>query len=265
MLGGLLVWRSIRGRVAILADPGGPVLALGRAAAGPADQRVAILADPGGPVLAGLLADDTGPVAGVAILADPGGPVLALPGPSSGGGHTGWLRSSPTPEGRCWLAGWRAGRSPCQSWLLRSSPTPEGRCWLDAVGGDDGGDPGVAILADPGGPVLAGRQAFAGAVLQAVAILAGPGGPVLGCAPRAVLTARGVAILADPGGPVLGRRSRCAPGTRPACCDPRRPRRAGAGRPPTCQPRRGRTLLRSSPTPEGRCWRPGGPRRWPSR
>ena len=38
---------------------------------------------------------------------------------------------------------------------LRSSPTPEGRCWVGGGGGGGGEFAQVAILADPGGPVLA--------------------------------------------------------------------------------------------------------------
>jgi len=61
---------------------------------------VAILTDPGGPVLADGVDVQAQDVPAVAILTDPGGPVLVagvnrasslLP-----------LRSSPTPEGRCW-------------------------------------------------------------------------------------------------------------------------------------------------------------------
>ena len=37
------------------------------------------------------------------------------------------LRSSPTPEGRCWTAAWTVLPSGLN--VLRSSPTPEGRCW----------------------------------------------------------------------------------------------------------------------------------------
>ena len=67
---------------------------------------VAILTDPGGPVLVVLLPVDRHRVA-VAILTDPGGPVLECAEPP----HrrpVQVLRSSPTPEGRCWLT--RPGR-----------------------------------------------------------------------------------------------------------------------------------------------------------
>ena len=86
------------------------------------------------------------------------------------------LRSSPTPEGRCW--GHRVTPGMSRSGL-RSSPTPEGRCWdlaHDAVPAVQG----VAILADPGGPVLAGVLLIATSSVARVAILADPGGPVLG-------------------------------------------------------------------------------------
>jgi hypothetical protein len=87
------------------------------------------------------------------------------------------LRSSPTPEGRCCPAQstWkdpccprrcdphrprRAGaantyRTHWQNILkLRSSPTPEGRCCPEGVLVDLQQDQAVAILTDPGGPVL---------------------------------------------------------------------------------------------------------------
>ena len=38
--------------------------------------------------------------------------------------------------------------------LLRSSPTPEGRCWMIDYVFRLSGIPPVAILTDPGGPVL---------------------------------------------------------------------------------------------------------------
>jgi len=91
--------------VAILTDPGGPVLHLVTVNAAGSDRRVAILTDPGGPVLhcwegyqlkpifVAILTDPGGPVLlvrglvnrsgpdDVAILTDPGGPVLPGPGP----------------------------------------------------------------------------------------------------------------------------------------------------------------------------------------
>ena len=138
--------------------------------------------------------------------------------------------------------------------LLRSSPTPKGRCWgrRDAVAVADG--VGVAILADPEGPVLGSccrsaadrrrtgcdprrpRRAGAGEAVAAhfgevaeVAILADPEGPVLGGGLAGADTVGAdVAILADPEGPVLADSYLVIA-------------------PP-------QTMLRSSPTPKGRCW-----------
>ena len=69
----------------------------------------------------GALLDD------VAILADPGGPVLGAARRPGGTAQADRLRSSPTPEGRCWLA--MATSAAATATVLRSSPTPEGRCW----------------------------------------------------------------------------------------------------------------------------------------
>ena len=143
----------------------------------------------------------------------------------------------------------------------------------------------VAILADPGGPVLAADRRGHPPGLHPVAILADPGGPVLAMAGQGQLaTAGSVAILADPGGPVLAPTCPARSSAQGTGCDPRRPRRAGAGptsgtrrqTPRRCDPRRPRRAgawqdtswsagvssrsLRSSPTPEGRCWSPRSPR-----
>ena len=139
-----------RHSVAMLTDPGGPVLPM------PDDWRpvavaVAILTDPGGPVLPEwsntgviaihplrssptpegrcclLLDIDPAELARVAILTDPGGPVLpSSEGWPSGGGPP--LRSSPTPEGRCCVL--TIGEPETDTPWLRSSPTPEGRCCM---------------------------------------------------------------------------------------------------------------------------------------
>ena len=63
------------------------------------------------------------------------------------------LRSSPTPEGRCWAGLPGIGAAVLK---LRSSPTPEGRCWEAETGTVDVEGQIVAILTDPGGPVLGG-------------------------------------------------------------------------------------------------------------
>ncbi len=89
----------------------------------------------------------------------------------------------------------------------------------------------VAILTDPGGSVLqVGLDALVGVV------------PV------------DVAILTDPGGSVLRRRAQ-RPCLGPAGCDPHRPRRVGAARSIAGRFSRMLAMLRSSPTPEGRCCR----------
>jgi len=139
----------------------------------------------------------------VAILTDPGGPVL--------------------PVGRVQAAYAREV-------ALRSSPTLEGRCCERTAGSLDGGLDEVAILTDPGGPVLLTDAGPSLLEVTTVAILTDPGGPVLpghpgglhppaapGCDPHrpwragaALVAQRGetvrgqpVAILTDPGGPVL--------------------------------------------------------------
>ena len=112
--------------------------------------------------------------------------------------------------------------------VLRSSPAPEGRCWSDFFAEPVRKVLEVAILAGPGGPVLALNQHHDHRAHR-VAILAGPGGPVLerSSTSRAPITMvlrsspapegrcwsitrpfippprQCVAILAGPGGPVL--------------------------------------------------------------
>ncbi len=88
-----------------------------------------------------------------------------------------------------------------------------------------------------------------------VAILTDPGGSVLraiACSTRASSCA--FAILTDPGGSVLPPTRVAAPWASPGCCDPHRPRRVGAA---CCRlPAEEASpilVLRSSPTPEGRC------------
>ena len=262
---------------------------------------VAILAGPGGPVLAGPVAGLEDRQDRVAILAGPGGPVLAA-GPASSMSARRRLRSSPAPEGRCWIV--TVVTVPDVVTVLRSSPAPEGRCWdlehdrvrvLSLV---------VAILAGPGGPVLA--DALAPWLLSVPQLRSSPapegrcwcgwkrspGWSRAGCDPRRPRRAGAgqrepsraggipdVAILAGPGGPVLVIAYQAHIRARPGC-DPRRPRRAGAGFSPECRhgpaitgcdPRRPRRAgaglyqshwlkdpdpgLRSSPAPEGRCWR----------
>ncbi|MGH3559412.1 MAG: hypothetical protein ACRDTK_18290, partial [Mycobacterium sp.] len=91
-------------------------------------------------------------------------------------------------------------------------------------------------------------------VASPVAILTNPGGSVLGvrrgvCGDQAPY----VAILTNPGGSVLAPRPTRS-GATPRGCDPHQPRRVGAG--PIWDPVMASTkwVLRSSPTPEGRCW-----------
>jgi len=208
------------------------------------------------------------------------------------------LRSSPTLEGRCCTQGdtgksclcprccdphrpWRAGAAPGlarRGWPWRCSCDPH-RPWRAgaAPAGADQGHPdrGVAILTDPGGPVLPApaspprirprtgcdphRPWRAGAAP----------GRWGGGAGRAGL----VAILTDPGGPVL-RPPRCWPTCpRVIGCDPHRPWRAGAAIAAQCD-KLGpcKSALRSSPTLEGRCctgrsstWTPPGRRCDPHR
>ncbi len=62
--------------------------------------RVAILTDPGGPVLPRAVSPREQVALGVAILTDPGGPVL-LRKVAAAGRVLDVLRSSPTLEGRC--------------------------------------------------------------------------------------------------------------------------------------------------------------------
>ena len=212
--------------VAILAGPGGPVLASGPRAG----HRLRSSCDPRRPRRAGagfvLLPRHGYPGGNVAILADPGGPVLVTP---SRHYHAdvpeGCDPRRPRRAGAGWYAYLRVGRHG----LLRSSPAPEGRCWPGVLLTVGQPHVAVAILAGPGGPVLAGAGAARRPGACRVAILAGPGGPVLVAVEHVPGGDHdGVAILAGPGGPVLGRRALAAP-TVPA-------------------------LLRSSPAPEGRCW-----------
>src|SRR6266540_2851611 len=215
------------------------------------DERyVAILTDPGGPVL--LAMDDatkayldelrSSPtlegrcccarsLAGsprqrrVAILTDPGGPVLHAAWEQRGSRTASVLRSSPTLEGRCCSAAsptprcstcgcdphrpWRAGAAvqrfsnPAVSTALRSSPTLEGRCCVQLPDGSVPGPLAVAILTDPGGPVLLWR--------------AWPAVRCPGCCdPHRPWRAGAASAAAS------------APGPRARRCDPHRPWRAGA-------------------------------------
>ena len=167
----------------------------------------------------------------------------------------GWLRRSRAADGRCDP---RLPRGP----VLDGHPlAADGDVERVAILADPGGPvldggghalhpvPDVAILADPGGPVLGADPTGNSTVKRRVAILADPGGPVLALRSghHGSKTAT-VAILADPGGPVLAPNG----GWKPSSgwgCDPRRPRRAGAGgrgrgQPaghlPGCDPRRPR-------------------------
>ena len=170
----------------------------------------------------------------VAILTDPGGPVLVRAGAPADDGHPSRLRSlRPTLVGRCWARRCTCSRNPRTA--LRSSPTLVGRCcnaklgrkhrlpglscdphrpWWAGAGTPRrrwpaGVTGNVAILTDPGGPVLGAVEGGVDVDPALVAILTERlGGPVLG---EAVVHARpvhGVAILTDLGGPVLARRER---------------------------------------------------------
>ena len=86
------------------------------------------------------------------------------------------LRSSPTPEGRCWTNG---KTDPATEPVLRSSPTPEGRCREVDVA-DRAAVHTVAILTDPGGTVLGTTRPIGESRFSRVAILTDPGGTVLG-------------------------------------------------------------------------------------
>ena len=219
----------------------------------------------------------------VAILTDPGGTVLAARSRDTFRSRRGCDPHRPRRDGAGFglLAGQLA-----RVWL-RSSPTPEGRCWSGVRKGAKHYAP-VAILTDPGGTVLAGGAFHAFGGDGAVAILTDPGGTVLDQRQDRPGHGARVAILTDPGGTVPGGRCR-RPRRRPHRCDPHRPRRDGAGHNPpdrriavlpSCDPHRprrdgagrggaimriGRRLLRSSPTPEGRCWTPCASRRHPAR
>ena len=148
-------------------------------------------------------------------------------------------RSSTAPAGVSWRPAGPVLRSPSGSGptcarSLRSSPTPEGRCCarlgdglLQVVE--------VAILTDPGGPVLPLRLGGEAGGAQ-VAILTDPGGPVLPTRPSGCCCSPAgaqVAILTGPGGPVLPRPASAGSSWTPSC-DPHRPRRAGAATPRCC-------------------------------
>jgi len=140
---------------------------------------------------------------------------------------------------------------------LRSSPTPEGRCCLAVPVGDLLDVVAVAILTDPGGSVLPCSLGLVAVVVpRTVAILTDPGGSVL---PLDRLAAKveqriRVAILTDPGGSVL-------PGLPVAPVHPDRvailtdPGGSVLLRGHAGLPRYDQWMLRSSPTPEGRCCR----------
>src|SRR6266540_3627395 len=113
--------------------------------------------------------------------------------------------------------------------MLRSSPTLEGRCCNLHQSPEGELRILVAILTDPGGPVLRSWPRLPHSPTAVVAILTDPGGPVLHGQER--VTAMGgveVAILTDPGGPVLPPRAGPTRGRTRRCCDPHRPWRAGA-------------------------------------
>src|SRR6266540_2266367 len=189
------------------------------------------------------------------------------------------LRSSPTLEGRCCRLppGRDAGLLLRR---LRSSPTLEGRCCPRRRGRPLPSNQGGC---DPHRPWRAGAAPAVEVVryrpTKEVAILTDPGGPVLPsppspsttCSPKwlrssptlegrccwemhrdPVAQGDGVAILTDPGGPVLpwcDAQPRW-PSTR---CDPHRPWRAGAARRLMPATDGALKVLRSSPTLEGRC------------
>ena len=236
-------------RVAILTDPGGPVLA--RPPVG--WQRSPGSCDPHRPSRAGAGAGrelrrvmprlrSSPTLSGrcwpephrsmrrdrVAILTDPLGPVLGLRSSGCRRSVSQLLRSSPTLSGRCWPDSRDEGARPDAS-MLRSSPTLR-------AGAGPTWEPGsvlparVAILTDPLGPVLGAGRGRAAPVIS-VAILTDPLGPVLaGLTDGTPGTGHTVAILTDPLGPVLA-------GTMPRSvaaggCDPHRPSRAGAGASP---------------------------------
>src|SRR6266508_741016 len=110
---------------------------------------------------------------------------------------------------------------------LRSSPTLEGRCCDDEVD-TGGGRHVVAILTDPGGPVLRDVAGDGDRDLL-VAILTDPGGPVLLGLHHAG-QGRGSVLRSSPTleGRCCSGRSRRAPWRWPGSCDPHRPWRAGA-------------------------------------
>ena len=112
---------------------------------------------------------------------------------------------------------------------LRSSPTPEGLCWLVYTETPTDDLYRVAILTDPGGTVL---------VMTAVPVLrAGqslrssptPEGRCWQTERRASSVVSRVAILTDPGGTVLACGLPERIGGAHVGCDPHRPRRDGAG------------------------------------
>ena len=217
--------RADQRRVAILTDPGGPVLEAGILAADQIAVLVAILTDPGGPVL-GPLCLGAALWLNVAILTDPGGPVLGAAGCFAAAAAAMLLRSSPTPGGRCWAG-----------WVVQLRP-----------------DKAVAILTDPGGPVLVPRCRWSRDRQRGLRSSPTPGGR---CWPADLRRPARATPSCDPHRP-RGAGAGCGIGglivPRAQGCDPHRPRGAGAG----TGVRHGKTprlrRLRSSPTPGGRCW-----------
>ena len=240
---GSSVHHALGAFVAILTDPGGPVLP-------PPERRPrrsCARCDPHRPRRAGaaLGPRQVGTGTAVAILTDPGGPVL--PAVRRRPCMVRYrLRSSPTPEGRCCMRDltFRAVSSSCDP----HRPRRAGAAVLVQLG--SGGQRLVAILTDPGGPVLPSSSSSVPAGSVSLRSSPTPEGRCCRHHQGWRLLADDVAILTDPGGPVL--HGIAVPCAGPARCDPHRPRRAGAarrvaGRPSSYVP------LRSSPTPEGRC------------
>ena len=153
------------------------------------------------------------------------------------------LRSSPTPEGRCWRPAWQTGmrRDGC------CDPTTS-RAGLAGRGGM-----ALRLRSSPTRRAGAGA-ASTGNPLRIAAKLRSSPTPEGRC----WVTMWGstwlmvlVAILTDPRAGAGPPHPRSPP--HPRRCDPHRPRRAGAGT--ACSPcSPSSSALRSSPTPEGRCW-----------
>ena len=233
--------------VAILTDPGGPVLDLRVERGRVLVILVAILTDPAGPVLVEPFRTGIGSEHRLRSSPTPGGRcwvgVMCTPGPEKP------LRSSPTPGAG---AGVITARLLSTHPGLRSSPTPGGRCWPPAPAqapycgtccdphrprGAGAGrrrsrcDPGplrVAILTDPGGPVLADRVQADPSLDTALRSSPTPGGR---CWYRSALPAGPIRRSCDPHRPREGRCWRRSPVARRQLnsCDPHRPRGAGAG------------------------------------